>query len=63
MEPEERMSRRAMAGVVIIACLAVIWFLVSWRVFNSPLIDAAGETAGALALLLVVVSLAGAIRR
>jgi len=63
MEPDEPMSPRAKAGVGVVVAAALLWFLVSWRVLDSPLIDAVGETLGALAVLLIVVSLAGALRR
>lgn len=57
------MSRLAVAGVTVVVTLAVLWFGVSWLVFNSPPLDALGEMAGGVLLLLVVVSVVGAVRR
>jgi hypothetical protein len=62
-EPAERMSGAAKVGTGTIVALAGGWFFYSWRVLKSPLIDAVGETAGATMVLLVVISLAGALRR
>jgi hypothetical protein len=57
------MSRLAIAGVVLTVVLALTWFYVSWRVLKSPLTDAVGETVGSLAVVLLIVSIIGAIRR
>lgn len=43
--------------------LALAWFLVSWAMLDSPVVDAVGETLGGVMLVLVVVSVVGAVRR
>ena len=62
-EPIERMSRLAVVTVALVLVAAVSWLFMSWLVLDSPLGDAIGETAGSLALGLVVVSFVGALRR
>ena len=57
------MSPLGMLGVVTVCTLAGSWFLVSWLVLDSPVIDAVGETAGATLLALVLISIVGALRR
>ena len=59
----ERMSRPAIAGVVLTVALSLIWFYVSWQVLGSPFADAVGETVGSLAAVLLIVSIVGAIRK
>jgi hypothetical protein len=39
------------------------WFLISWVVLSSPLTDAIGETIGSLVVVLLLVSIVGAVRR
>ncbi|WP_433211391.1 hypothetical protein ACQP00_50410 [Dactylosporangium sp. CS-047395] len=56
------MSALAKLGVTVVIAAAVIYFVVSWRVFNSPLTDAIGETFGSLAVLLLVVAIIGTAR-
>jgi hypothetical protein len=63
MEAPAPMSRAAMAAVALVGLLAVAWFVVSWRVLGSPLVDAVGEAAGGILALLVIVSIFGAVRR
>jgi hypothetical protein len=58
-----KMSRLALATVVLVVALAVTWILVSWRMLHSPLVDAVGEAAGTVFLALLVVSVVGAVRR
>jgi hypothetical protein len=50
-------------AVAAIGTLALAWFLVSWRVLGSPVVDAIGETAGGVLAVLVVVSVVGSLRR
>jgi hypothetical protein len=57
------MSRKAIAGVVATMSLALAWFYISYAVLDSPFIDAVGETLGALAAGLLLVSVFGAVRR
>ncbi len=56
---------RGPAGLVAVAigALAVVWFATSWLVLGSPVVDAAGEAAGGVLALLVLVSTVGALRR
>ena len=66
MDPDARapepLTPLAAFAVVLTGVLALAWFVVSWRVLHSPLADAIGETAGALAVALLVISIVGAIR-
>jgi hypothetical protein len=62
-DPPERMSPLAIAAVVVTTILSMTWFFISWAVLNSPLTDAIGETAGSLAVVLLVVSIVGVARR
>ena len=57
------MSRKAIAGVTGTLTLAIVWFYVTYAVLGSPFIDAVGETLGALAAGLLLVSVFGAVRR
>jgi len=57
------MSPLAIAAVVLTTILSVTWFFISWAVLNSPLTDAIGETAGSLAVVLLIVSIVGVARR
>jgi hypothetical protein len=59
----EPMSPRGVAGVSIVLVLALCWFLVSWRLLGSPLVDALGEAAGGVLAILVVIALGGALVR
>jgi hypothetical protein len=56
------MTPKAKLAVGLTAVLAVLWFIVSWQVLNSPLTDAIGETAGSLAGALLVISIFGTAR-
>ncbi len=62
-ESAVRLSRLAAAGVASTIALTVGWFLVSWVVLNSPVVDALGEALGGVALVLVLVSIFGALLR
>jgi hypothetical protein len=55
----QSLSPRAKLGVTAVAIAAVSWFFVSWLVLGSPLTDAIGETAGTLAVVLLIVSVIG----
>jgi hypothetical protein len=59
---DRSMTPKAKFAVGLTAVLAVLWFMVSWLVLNSPLTDAIGETAGSLAVALLVISIFGAAR-
>lgn len=50
----------AVAGV---AALSVVVFVVSLVVMNSPVLDAVGETFGTVALVLLLISILGAVTR
>jgi hypothetical protein len=61
--PEQQtFSPLAKLGITIVATAAMGWFFVSWLVLKSPLTDAIGETAGSLAVLLLIVSVIGMAR-
>jgi hypothetical protein len=57
------MSRLALVGVVATITLALSYFVISWQMLNSPLVDAIGETAGGTLLALVLISFVGALLR
>ena len=59
----EAMTPMAVFAVVLTGILAFVWFVVSWLVLHSPLTDAIGETAGSLAVALLVISILGAVHR
>jgi hypothetical protein len=56
-------SRKAIVGVIGTLALALGWLYVSYAVLDSPFVDAVGETLGALAAGLLLVSVFGAVRR
>jgi hypothetical protein len=56
------MTPMAMVAVAVTVLLALLWFVVSWLVLHSPLTDAVGETAGSLAVALLVISILAAAR-
>lgn len=56
------MSRMAMLGVAVTVTAAGAWFYVSYQVLDSPFIDAVGETLGGMAVVLLLVSIFGAMR-
>ena len=58
----EVLSPMAKLAVGTVAAASLSWFFVSWLVLNSPLTDAIGETAGTLAVVLLIVSIVGMAR-
>jgi hypothetical protein len=65
---DERLERpglgRGAQFLLLLAAVALVaWFLYSWLVRGIRLADAAGESIGTALLLLIAVSIAGAIRR
>ena len=58
-----RLSRTALlwCGVTVVALIA--WFLFAWLVLDRMMLDAAGEAVGSGLLLLVIVSVVGALLR
>ncbi|MFG2037991.1 hypothetical protein [Dactylosporangium sp. NPDC048998] len=58
----EGFSPLAKLGIGIVAVASLAYFLVSWRVLHSPLTEAIGETAGSLAVVLLIVSVIGTAR-
>jgi len=61
-EPVQRLTRRQLAGVWAVVAGAAAWFLVACTVRDKPLVEAVGETAGATAALLLLISVAGVAR-
>jgi hypothetical protein len=43
--------------------LAVAWFFVSWVVLDSPVVDAVGEAAGGVTVVLLVMAVIGSLLR
>ncbi|MBB5871342.1 hypothetical protein F4553_004721 [Allocatelliglobosispora scoriae] len=67
-QPEETakspgISRAARAVTVAVALGLVAWFFFAWLVLDRHLLDAAGESVGTALLLLIVVSVVGAVWR
>lgn len=60
---ERRDERAGAVALLAIVAVMVAWFGVSWLALNSPVLDAAGEAAGGVLTLLVLVSVVGAVRR
>ena len=58
-----RLSRAAVLCCVITAIALVAWFFFAWLVLNRMMLDAAGEAIGSGLLLLVIVSVVGALLR
>ncbi|WP_426508374.1 hypothetical protein ACPPVO_58075 [Dactylosporangium sp. McL0621] len=58
----QTLSPLAKLGVTVVVIAALSWFFVSWLVLDSPLTDAIGETAGSLAVVLLIVSVIGTAR-
>ena len=63
VDERKSMSRKAMVAVTGTLVIALSWFYVTYAVLDSPFIDAVGETFGALAAGLLLVSIFGAVRR
>ncbi|WP_432832254.1 hypothetical protein [Dactylosporangium sp. CA-092794] len=58
----EGFSPLAKLGIATVSAAALAWFFISWQVLHSPLADAIGETAGTLAVVLLIVSVIGTTR-
>ena len=56
-------SRAALAWSVAVAIGLTAWFLFAWLVLDRHLLDAAGESVGVALLLLIMVSVVGAVWR
>jgi hypothetical protein len=68
MRPDEAakspgLSRAARAWSVAVALGLTAWFFFAWLVLDRHLLDAAGESVGSALLLLIVVSVVGAVWR
>lgn len=57
------LSRVALAWSAAVGIGLVAWFFFAWLVLDRHLLDAAGESVGTALLLLVVVSVVGAVWR
>jgi hypothetical protein len=62
-DPTLPLSRGQRIGAAAVGAFGVGWFVVAWRVLDKKMVDAVGETAGAVLLVLVVISVLGAARR
>jgi hypothetical protein len=62
-EPDEPTGGFALVALSGIVGLGVSWFGVSWRMLDSPVVDAIGEAFGGVVAVLVVFSAVGALRR
>lgn len=56
-------SRAALAWSVTVVIGLTAWFFFAWLVLDRHLLDAAGESVGSALLLLIVVSVVGAVWR
>lgn len=62
-QDRRRLSRTAVLWCGIAAVGLVAWFLFAWLVLDRMMLDAAGEAIGSGLLLLVIVSVVGALAR
>lgn len=62
-ESVPRLSRAAVTACALTAVITVCWFVVSWIVLDSPLVDALGEAFGGVLALLVMISIVGSMRK
>jgi hypothetical protein len=58
-----RMARLTILGAVGFPVLGVAWFVVSWAVLDSPVVDAVGESVGGVMLVLLMLSIFGSLLR
>jgi hypothetical protein len=58
-----RFSRTTVTLCAVTAIALVAWFFFAWLVLNRMMLDAAGEAIGTGLLLLVIVSVVGALAR
>jgi hypothetical protein len=58
-----RMARLTILGAVGFLGLGVAWFVVSWVVLDSPVVDAVGESVGGVMLTLLMLSIFGSLLR
>ena len=56
-------SRAALAWSAAVALGLTAWFFFAWLVLDRHLLDAAGESVGSALLLLIIVSVVGAVWR
>lgn len=57
------MARGAQLVLMLVSLALFGWFLYAWRVRGIRMADAAGESIGTALVLLILVSIVGAIRR
>ena len=57
------LSRAAVTWLVVVGIGLVAWFFFAWLVLDRHLLDAAGESIGTALVLLIIVSVVGAIWR
>lgn len=55
-------SRAWIVGSVLVGVILVTWFFVSWLAMGRQAVDAAGESIGSAFVLLLIVTLVGAVR-
>lgn len=68
MTPEDAPERRRFSRTTVLWCAVtavalVAWFFFAWLVLDRMMLDAAGEAVGTGLLLLVIVSVVGALFR
>ncbi|WP_034590882.1 hypothetical protein [Hamadaea tsunoensis] len=61
--PAARFTRATLVGCGIAVGALTAWFLFAWLVLDRMMLDAAGEAIGSGLLLLVVISIIGALLR
>jgi MYXO-CTERM domain-containing protein len=56
-------TREWLIGTAVVGIALIAWFLVVWLALGRRVWDAAGESIGSGLLLLLIVTLVGAVRR
>jgi hypothetical protein len=57
------LSKRALGWTIAIIVGLAAWFLIVWLAMGGTLIDAAGESVGTGLVILLVISIVGAVRK
>jgi hypothetical protein len=57
------LSRASIVWLIVVGIGLIAWFFFAWLVLDRHLLDAAGESIGTALVLLVIVSVMGAVWR
>lgn len=56
-------SKTGALAIASVASLTAVWFVVSWAIMDSPIVDALGEALGGMTFVLLIVSVVGVLRK